>query len=231
MKTGSTHGNYCQVNNLFFYFLYPLKYNLGTDVFCRSFNFFRFFFQREISRYILLIISVALLSQKWCCRLMIVKQIVISQQDLQWNECFVVVVVVVFIVNKFPWEFKRLLYTSLNEYLLSGFVYHRTQTQSSGLHIGKIPAVKCRLTVHVPLSLVLMKAKRESPMNKWFDVAAHKYVKLEQSKSGGFPWLCKHATGKIESSLVLMSQKDWIMTDRVFKMYLLPEEKWTDWMF
>lgn len=32
-----------------------------------------------------------------------------------------------------------------------------------------------------------MKAKRESPMNKWFDVAAHKYVKLEQSKSGGFP--------------------------------------------
>lgn len=24
-------------------------------------------------------------------------------------------------------------------------------------------------------------------MNKLFDVAAHKYVKLEQSKSGGFP--------------------------------------------
>lgn len=62
--------------------------------------------------------------------------------------------------------------------------YH---TQYSECHTVKIPAVKWLQTVDVPLLTILMKAERESPMNKWFDVAAHKYVKLEQSKSGGFP--------------------------------------------
>lgn len=82
-----------------------------------------------------------------------------------------------------------------------------TQMQYSKCHIVKIPAVRCLHTVDVPFPTVLMKAKRESPMNKWFDVAAHKYVKLEQSKSGGFPgYNC--ATWKKETCSVLISQKE-----------------------
>lgn len=94
-----------------------------------------------------------------------------------------------------------------------------TQTQYSESHILKIPVVKCLHTVDVPFPIILMKAKRENPMNKWFDVVAHKYVKLEQSKSGGFPGSTTVPHGRKKHS-VLMSQKemklnhDW---NRLFK--------------
>ena len=44
-------------------------------------------------------------------------------------------------------------------------------------------------------------------MNKWFDVAAHKYVKLEQSKSGGFPSDTTVPHGR-KKQAGLMSQKE-----------------------
>ena len=123
-----------------------------------------------------------------------------------------------------PWELYSLLYSSLYcpasrhsmethslilTYFLSVFcvcIFVHKYNIPNTTKCHKLPALKCLQTVDVPLPTFLMKA-RESPMNKWFNVAAHKYVKLAQSKSGCFPSYTTAPHGRKKHS-VLKSQKE-----------------------